>query len=180
VIADIRDIRRHSFTASDRLLLDANVWLSVYGPADMQDTRTSIYSAALRRMLDAKSQVFLDAFILSEFVNRFAHFEYDRARIGGEATDFKSFRDSPAFEDVAAEIAISATKILNMSIRCQWAFISANVGNLLADFARTRSDFNDLVLASVCREEGLTLVTHDADFKWAGFPILTAHPRLLR
>ena len=177
--ADVRDIRKHTFSAADRLLLDANIWLSVYGPAAMQDTRTSIYSAALRKMLAAKSQVFLDAFILSEFVNRFARFEYDRARIAGEATDFKSFRDSPAFQDVAVEIAISATKIVNMSSRCQWTFMTANVGDLLGDFARTRSDFNDLVLASICREQGLTLVTHDADLKSSGLPILTAHPRLL-
>lgn len=40
-------------------------------------------------------------------------------------------------------------------------------------------DFNDQVLAELCKSRNLTLVTHDGDFKDLGLNLLTANQSLL-
>ena len=50
---------------------------------------------------------------------------------------------------------------------------------LLNEFAAGECDFNDQVIIKLCKKEELTLITHDADFRDAGIPILTANHRLL-
>lgn len=53
------------------------------------------------------------------------------------------------------------------------------VTELLNEFVAGECDFNDQVITRLCKKEKLTLITHDADFKGAGIPILTANHRLL-
>jgi predicted nucleic acid-binding protein len=178
---NIVDIRSRSFTGQDRVFVDTNVWLFIYGPASATGApQTATYSAALRRMRDARSSIYLDVLVLGEFINRFARIEYEHALGVREVTNFKSFRNGASFRAVAQEIATSATRIVNLCRRCQWAFSSANVGSMLVHYAQGASDFNDLALVELCREHGLTLVTDDADFKPRQIPILTANTRMLR
>ena len=71
-------IETYTFAADDKLLLDANIWLYIYGPqGDPADHRTRVYSAALANILAVKSHIYLDVLILSEFINRYAHLRYD-------------------------------------------------------------------------------------------------------
>ncbi len=57
-------------------------------------------------------------------------------------------------------------------------FASLDVMRVLTDFEAVRQDFNDLVIAALCRSKNLTLVTDDEDFSAQGFPILTANASL--
>ena len=50
---------------------------------------------------------------------------------------------------------------------------------LLSDFEANSRDFNDAILAQLCRAKDLKLVTHDGDFKDCGITILTANSNLL-
>ena len=68
----VLDVRDYAFTEEDRLLLDANVWLSIYGPDPTARRRSSAYQRAFRRMRTARNQLFTDVLVLSEFINRFA------------------------------------------------------------------------------------------------------------
>lgn len=173
------DISRHAFTGKERLLFDANVWLSIYGPDPTRRKRSATYQAAFRRMRQARSELFLDVLILSEFINRCARMEYHQKRPGEPPGRFKRFRDSQEFAPVAEEIAINATRICRAAARCETGFAAADVGSLLVQYAQGSSDFNDLILAELCADQALTFVTDDADFKGAGHPIMTANPRLL-
>lgn len=52
------DIRTYSFTPSDQLLFDANIWLYIYGPqGNPTDSRTRQYSGAMSYALRAGSQL---------------------------------------------------------------------------------------------------------------------------
>ena len=50
---------------------------------------------------------------------------------------------------------------------------------LIDEFEKADSDFNDQILAELCKRRNLKLVTHDADFRDRGLNILTTNPRLL-
>ena len=71
-------IDQYTFSDTDEVLLDANIWLFVYGPQySATDQRTAVYSDALKRMLSAKTRIFVDVLVLSEFVNSFARFSFN-------------------------------------------------------------------------------------------------------
>lgn len=176
---DVLDIRAYAFRADDQLLLDANVWLSVYGPDPTGRRLSGIYQTAFRRMREARSHLYLDVLILSEFINRCARLEYDQKWPRGRPGKFKAFRDSPDFRPVAEEIGINATRICRAVTRCETGFDSCDLGGLLVRYAQGKSDFNDLMFSELCRGRGFTFVTDDADFKGSGHRILTANRRLL-
>ena len=58
-------------------------------------------------------------------------------------------------------------------------FEKVDIGALLAEYEAGDTDFNDQILVELCRVKGLTLVTHDVDFKDRGLTLLTANQRLL-
>ncbi|HLF90427.1 MAG TPA: hypothetical protein VI451_15875, partial [Anaerolineales bacterium] len=100
-------ISSYGFTINDNLLFDANVWLDIYGPQGNPGSwRTQVYSKALADALNAKSSIYMDVLILSEFVNRYARLEHALLQTRGAAPrDFKKFRNIPAFIPIAQNIA---------------------------------------------------------------------------
>jgi predicted nucleic acid-binding protein len=176
-----RLIERHTFNPFDKLLLDANIWLFIYSPQYRPtDRQTKIYSTALKRMLDAGCTIFLDALVLSEFVNVLGKLAYNRLPVSQRPSDFKAFRNSSTFKATAKSIADSCKRILQVVTPIESGFASCDPMDLLHHYEDGRSDINDLLLAHLCRTQALTLVTDDADFRMSGLPILTANSRALR
>jgi predicted nucleic acid-binding protein len=177
---DVVDIRSYTFRSEDRLLLDTNIWLLVYGPnADSDDRRTKAYSAALRKMREHKAKIFTDELILSEFINRFARWEYGQLAPSTRPQYFKEFRKSPAFKQVAQEIAASAKMILKMTVCCDSGFDRMNVEQMLIEFETGNFDFNDQIIFELCKAKQFILVTDDGDFKTTDISILTVNRALL-
>lgn len=175
------DITTHKFADADQLFFDANIWLSLYGPQGApNDPRTQIYSNALAEAMRAKSQIWVDVLVISEFVNRFARIEYDiqfpnRSR----RPNFKQFRNSPDFQPISQAIAAAVRNILKFAARIESGFSIIDINALLLEFESNSNDFNDQILAGLCKNNSLVLVTHDSDFKGKGVDILTANPRIL-
>ena len=177
---DARHIERYTFAATDKLLFDANIWLYIFGPqGNPADHRTKIYSSALARILAVKSRIYLDVLILSEFLNRYARLRYDIMRPAGWPKEFKSFRKSVDFKSIAKDIADDARRLVRQCERTESGFETVDIGMLLAEYEAGDADFNDQILVELCKAKGLTLVTHDADFKDRGLTLLTANQRLL-
>lgn len=172
------DIRRHSFAGTDRFFLDANIWLSVYGPTTSPNWRSRVYSAALRDMRTSRCTICVDVLVLSEFINSFARWEFAQLPRASKPARFKDFRKSDDFADVSKEIAVNARKIIEQAERYESGFGVVDVAAILAEFESGPHDFNDQIIRELCKSGGLTLVTHDADFKGADIPILTANRRL--
>lgn len=174
------DIRTYAFRKEDRLLLDANIWLSIYGPIASQDERTVIYSKALRQIFSSKCTVLLDVAVLAEYINRFAKLEYEQLEDNIRPNTFKDFRVSAMFRAVAAEVAINVKSILKNTTCCNFDFESINIDSLLSDYQSGVLDFNDSLIVELCKAQDLKLITHDKDFKNCDIPVLTAHRKLLQ
>ena len=170
------EISTHAFTPNDELLLDTNIWLSIFGLAKPGDHRSVVYSKALSEMLAANCRICVDVLILSEYVNAYARFRYNLLK---PSVVFKNFRKSADFKPIAADIAGDVRQILKHCERIDSDFPAADIDALIDEFEKGDSDFNDQVLAELCRRRSLTLVTHDADFKDRGLTLLTANKNLL-
>jgi len=174
--SSICDIASYNFTQTDMLLIDANVWLSIYGPQAQSDYRSQSYSKALAKILKAKCNIFLDVLILSEFINRYSRLKYN---LQGYSSGFKSYRQSPFFKPVAKEIADAVRRILKCCKCIENGFISIDLNNILDDYESKCPDFNDQILAELCRSRSLKFVTNDSDFRDFNITILTANKNML-
>jgi predicted nucleic acid-binding protein len=175
------DLRTYAFTPNDQLLFDANIWMFIYGPQrNPTDWRPTLYSRALSNALSAVSSLFIDVLVLSEYINRHARLEH-QVLISAKAApdDFKQFRKSPDYQPIALAIAGNVRRILQLCHRVESDFESLDIVSLINEFETTPSDFNDLVLASLCQSRGLTLVTHDSDYKDRGLRVITANSKLM-
>jgi len=175
------DITAHQFIETDKLFFDANIWLSLYGPQGApNDPKTQIYSNALAEAMRAKSQIWVDVLVVSEFINRLARIEYDiQYPNKSRRPDFKQFRNSPDFQPIAQAIAAAVRNILKFAARIESGFSTIDINALLTEFETSPSDFNDQILTGLCMTNSLVLVTHDSDFKGKGINILTANRRIL-
>lgn len=166
-------VSNYSFKSKDKLLLDANIWLFVYAPCRPQDPKATVYSQALKRMLEAGSQIYIDVLIVSEFINRYARMKC------GYKRNFKKFRQSRSFGPVAKEIANVMRRILEHCERIGNGFETLQIDTLIGEYAKGKSDFNDQVIAAICKRERLKLITDDSDFSGKGIRVLTANRNLL-
>ncbi|MDE2389024.1 MAG: PIN domain-containing protein [Betaproteobacteria bacterium] len=157
--------------------MDTNVWLFIYGPQKPGNTKESIYSGVLAKILTAGSKIFIDVLIVSEFINTYARLKWNV--MGKPRGDFKSFRKSVDFKPIAQDIAADVKQILKHCLRIESGFDALAIIDLLDEYALGKADFNDQVIATLCREKGLILVTDDGDFRDNEIPIVTANRRLL-
>jgi predicted nucleic acid-binding protein len=182
-----KDIRRSGFSNSDCLFLDTNVLIYIYYGIYREEDRyyKKWYTDALGKMRESNSQIFIDALVLSEFINRFVHMEYDRLlppiKREKNKNNYKIFRASKDGKDAAREIVIHTHKILSYAQICDldYNFIKPGLPNHLSEYEKSNSDFNDLLYIELCKKNDFTLVTHDGDFKNCGIPVLTANRNLL-
>jgi len=131
-------------------------------------------------MLAANCRIYIDVLILSEYINRYARLRHSLLKATpGISSDFKQFRKSGEFAAIASDIAGDVRQILKHCDRLESNFATLDIASLVDEFEKGDSDFNDLVLAELCRNGNLTLVTHDGDFKDCGLTVLTANQSLL-
>ena len=173
------DITTHAFDPSEELLLDTNVWFFIYGPHKPNDKRVAAYSNALKNILAAKSRIYIDVLIVSEFINTYARLKWHLLPTSSKYQDFKQFRKSGAFKSIAQDIAADVGRVLRHCKRIENGFESVDITALIDKYAAGNSDFNDQVLVALCKKRGLKMVTDDADFKGKDIPVLTANRRLL-
>ena len=171
------DARSHPFSDSDAILVDANIWLYLYGPASTSATWAGTYSSVFSRILSAGSLLFLDVLILSEFINRFARLEMRRLQPG--QYNFKAFRGSADFPPVARSIGSQVNQILMVCRPVDHPFSEWKLSDLLNDFGSGTVDWNDQLVAENCSKHGFALLTNDSDFTEGGISVFTANSRLL-
>jgi predicted nucleic acid-binding protein len=175
------EISTYSFTPTDEVLLDTNIWFLIYGPGKPGDPMAAVYSQALREMLVANCRIYVDVLVLSEYVNRYARLRHNilLKSTPGLDSDFKKFRKSSSFKSIAWDVAGDLTQILKLSERIESDLPAIDINALIGEYGKGDSDFNDQVLAELCKGRSLKLVTHDADFKDRGLNLLTANKLLL-
>ena len=170
-------VNNYNFTSKDKLFLDANIWLFLHGPQQSPvRPRVKTYSQAFKRILNAKSQIHIDVLIVSEFINSYARIMWRNSKSN---MDFKSYRNSVQFKRIAQNIAADVKIVLQHCSPIESGFAKLEMNDLLDDYAVGGFDLNDQVIAQLCKDKGLTLMTNDGDFKGQDVTILTANRRLL-
>lgn len=169
-------VEHHVFQKSDRVFLDANIWLFLYGPQQPKD-KTEIYSDALNRMLTARSRIYIDLFVVSEVINAFARMRW---RLNETKRPFKKFRNSTEFIPIAEEIADYVRRIVKMCSRIENSYGEINVAGWMDEYETGGHDFNDQVIRDLCKKRGWTILTDDGDFAASGVSVLTANCNLLQ
>ncbi len=175
-------IENYRFAATDQLFLDANVWLFLYCPhGDPNAHGPMVYSAAFKRILEAKSKIHISIVVLGEFINRYCRLAHALLVAKNAAVDdFKRFRKTAPFKQVAKASTDAAKRILKDARPITDGFSALKVGEILADFETGKRDFNDLLIADLCRRENFVLITDDEDFGSESVPILTANAVLAK
>ena len=170
-------LNNYVFGSEDQLFLDANIWLFLFGPQQSPvRNRVKTYSQAFKRILIAKSQIYIDVLIVSEFINSYSRIIWRNA---SPTVSFKQFRNSRQFKPIAQNIAADVRNVLMHCSPMESGFSLLDMNDLLNDYAAGGVDFNDQVISELCRTKGLTLITNDGDFRGQGIHILTANRRLL-
>lgn len=173
-------IGRHTFHARDKLFFDTNVWVFIHGTQYQTiDNRVKLYSAAYRRIKEVGCQMFIDAIVLSEFVNVLSRLAYNSLPIESKPPEFKTFRNSAAFISVAESVSDACRRIVKSCTRIESGFSSVDVDTLLNRYRKGKADCNDLILTQLCKRQGFTFVTDDGDFRGSELKILTGNHRLL-
>lgn len=175
--SNITDIRNESYSEEDRLFLDTNVWIKIFYPISSSPSSVAAYSAALRDIKVAKSDIYITECVLSEFINRYARLEQKIK--APSSSDFKAFRATAQFKGIAQDIAMACKRILSSCNWCNSNCSSQDIDSILHDYAAGGKDFNDQIITHLCKSNTLTLVTHDADFADCGLNILTANNSIL-
>lgn len=177
---NIIDASRHAFSDKDRILVDANVWLYLFGPEPPNSARARSYSSVFKRIQLAKSQLFLDVLVLSEFINAYARMQHRILELDGKvSSNFKTFRDSSDFVPVAEAIYASVLQIGKVAKPLDHALTVCDLATILAEFAKGQSDINDHLIAECCKYHDLALLTNDGDVASMTIRILTTNPALL-
>lgn len=169
------NVANYDFTADDELFLDTNIWLFIHGSQKPSDEKTSIYSTAFRRILEAKSRIYIDILIVSEYINVYVR---QRARLVSNV-QFKTFRNTPEFKPIAQDAAKNSKLMLDSCLHIENRFRELDINTMVNEYAGGRYDFNDLVIEGLCKNRGLKLITDDGDFKDRGISVLTANKNLL-
>ncbi|MBC6473067.1 MAG: PIN domain-containing protein [Hormoscilla sp. GM102CHS1] len=169
-------IDEYQLMPNDALLFDANIWLYLYSPQGDRYPRVKRkYNLAFRRIRSAKVPIFIDVLILSEFINAYARFVYNNLPAATKQSNFKAFRNSADFKPVAEQIAKYSRSIVEKSERIDSGFESVDLEEIVVDYAGVNADFNDRMLAELCKAKALKFVTHDADLKGDNLTIITAN-----
>lgn len=176
-MSDIQDIRNHQFTSDEKLFLDTNVWLSVYGPIPYKRKRAPIYSSAWRDIRNINCIVCVDVVVISEFIYRYIRIEMDQSK--NPVKSLKTFRTTSEFNEIAQDVAQNTKRILRSCIKIGSCFKDIDINLLFQEFEKGDIDFNDIVIEEICKRNELTLITDDGDFKDIELNILTANNRLL-
>jgi len=176
------DISAFRFAVGDRLFFDTNIWFYLFPVVGMSQSQASaIYTRSFKNILQAKSTIYIDQIVLSEYINRFAKIKYDIFKgTTGQEISFKDFRNSSGFDPIAETISLFSGRILRLCTRIDCPFVKIDIHRIMSEFSSEKKDFNDQIISEVCKADNLKLVTNDGDFDKYTLDILTCNPELLR
>ena len=145
-------VKGYQFQSKDRLFFDANIWLLIHGPQEPVPGQGGsfesmrIYSSALGNIIEAKSIIYIDVLVVSEFINTYARQKWNIHKQIGDISkrsreNFKNFRNSPEFEPIAKEIANSTKRILGYCTRIESGFEVLEIQDLIDEYKEPLAKF---------------------------------------
>lgn len=179
----IHDARNYKPSNGDNFFFDANIWLSVYGPIGNYNNRQATHYSKLFYKLQNKScDIYTNDIVISEYINRFSRMEFIQRQeeLDLKNNEFKKFRDSEDFKEIAPEIAANLRKIVRLSKICNHNMDDLALFEVADNFESGKHDFNDLIITEICRDKNLILVTDDGDFNNYNLKLVTVNEKMLQ
>lgn len=184
----IIDLYRNSpsLKPDSKVCFDANVLIYLFAPTSRPAGQLeSKYSNLLSKIRKSSADIVIDPTVISEYVNTCLRIEY-RAKLKTERLEdagLKRFRLDHGgwYDGIAKEVSDHLREILALP---NLGLVDTSVGALdmpllIDEFETDRRDWNDQIIAELCRKNGYLLVTHDGDFKQEqDLTILTYNGRL--
>lgn len=181
----VRQMSQVTTGAADFYFFDANVWLSIFPARSAKiDKWAPDCTAFFDGIQNGHGNVMVNALVIGEYVNRFCRIEHEAYQTIHQTTlKYKEYRSLPDFKDVAEAAAMSVREIIESPEISQEGILSGDVdiAKGINIFEDGRSDINDLFFVQICRKNGWTLVTNDADFRRHKdeIDIVTCNPKLI-
>jgi len=158
------------------LCFDTNVWLFINGPfVDIRDRRYTIYSGLFSKALKAGADIYLPQVVVGEFVGVSIHYQLMHSKIPKP----KKVHHHPEYVDWIKEISDDLFHISDACKQVDDCFSKRDLDKCMALSSGGGIDFNDVLLVSLCREMGFTLVTDDGDYAGQDLDIATSNKRIL-
>lgn len=181
------NVASHSFTAAEKILPDANIWLFLYSPASAAypawlKAKVSLYSRAWGNLHANGAKAFIDPIVLGEVINRLLDDEWNLIDPRGPGRKYakrKDFRQSADYPPAARSVQSIATQIMSDAQPLDHPFSKWNVGQMLTDFGSGSTDWNDQLITENCIHHKLKLMTDDGDHITGGLEVLTANGKLI-
>lgn len=158
------------------LLFDTNVWLFINGPfIDSKDSRHKVYSGLYAAALKAETPICLPQLVLGEFVGRCLR-HYAASASPEKRTKIHRLKEHG---DWMTDISDEVFHIVEACQKVDDDFANLDVDACFAQAIRGGIDFNDVLIAALCKQRGMILVTDDGDYAKSDAPIATTNPKLL-
>jgi len=173
----IKNITSYNPSKDEKFFFDANIWLHLFCPqANSRPNIREKYNDFFLKAIIAKSKIYTSSQIVSEFFNTYTRIEFrlKNTENPSKYNDYKKdFRNTDEYIELSdGIIEVIKSKILNKSVQLNDNFSHINIDNILQ--TGTYFDFNDSYFAEMCRNNGLTIVTHDRDFLDLDLDVITA------
>jgi hypothetical protein len=168
--------------ADSKVLFDTNIWIIINGFCGSSPGRKlSAYSNAYKQLLQKNNKIIVNDYVLGEFSNRCARFEWELAKKNDPAVGtFKSYRQSPQF---LPKMELVRDTCLSIVSDCEYVRVGrteCDIVQVIKDFCLGKLDFSDLVLTQHCVHENFYLMTDDGDFCDSGLRLITANQSLIK
>lgn len=165
-----------------RVVFDANIWIIINGfCGHSPGERLRVYSDAYKALIESENTIVLNDYVLGEFTNRCAKFEYLLAKeTDPDIGSFKFFRQQPSFASTMESIRDTCLNLLDDCEFIQVGTTPIDIREVIEGFCSGELDFSDIILAEHCATENIYLMTDDADFLDCGVKIITANRRMIR
>ena len=173
----VLDITTYEPLPDDNFFFDTNVWISVFEPTGNARQRAqSAYSSFLSKIFLAKSKIHISSMVISEYINVLLRMDFNlwKDKEGKQHLDFKKdYRKTKRSKDKSAMITTTLkTKILPQCTRLNDNFNKIKINDLLKNLLD--SDFNDLYIIEMARNDNLKIVSDDKDFySYCNLPVFS-------
>ena len=161
-IKQIRHVNTHKVKSTDKIFLDANVW--IYWLDNFDDDASNTYSEFLKRILEKSASIIINQEVISEVINRYLHNEAKRLNL----QDYKYFRKtdnyrqcfkviSAFFKELSPVLDYRTVEITKGEFE---DFLEINIKERMKPIL----DYKDYIFDLFAQKNELILVTHDKDF----------------
>ncbi len=163
-----------------KIYFDANIWMFNYCVLGRySEEKQKLYSSAYLTVLNKRFTIYTSFTTISEFINRYlrlAGYEY-KAAFNIEPYDYKrDFRGTDQFTNALDDVKKFVRKILKYSTVINCVHSNDSLMSFLNDSDET-IDFNDQEIVSLCKQEGLHLLTDDGDFADVNISVISSNQR---